>query len=539
MRRCRNLLALALTACSLPVPSPPSQPAPNILWITVEDLSPRLAPYGDSLAATPNLNRLASEGMTFTRVFSVSGVCAPSRSALITGTYPISIGTHHMRTSNQGPGLPGPYLAVPPPDVKTFTESLRAAGYYCTNNAKIDYQFGTPLTAWDESSRTAHWRGRAPGQPFFAVFNSDRTHESRVWPNPEEEPILDPARVEVPPYDPDTPVVRTDLARHYDNITRVDGWVGEILEQLAEDDLSGNTIVFFFSDHGDGLPRAKRWVYDSGLHVPMFVRWPGEIAPGSVTDRLVSFVDFAPTVLSLAGVETPEHIQGRAFLGAAADHPREYVYAARDRMDEAYDMIRAIRGVRFKYIRNFQPEKPFVQRIRYRNRMPLMQELLRLNQEGGLEGPQQLWFRPRKPVEELYDLQSDPHEIRNLAEDPGHQQTLDRLRRALEAWRAEVGDMGRIPEDEMIEQMWPGGKQPITAAPAIHPSGGELGRSVKVALSCPTEGASIAYTIEEGEAPHWRLYTGPIELTTSTRLCARAIRYGYKESPEAKFRLHN
>ena len=504
-------------------PVPAVATRPNILWITVEDLSPRLA----------------SEGMTFTRVFSVSGVCAPSRSALITGTYPISIGTHHMRTSNQGPGLPGPCLAVPPPDVKTFTESLRAAGYYCTNNAKTDYQFGTPLTAWDESSRTAHWRGRAPGQPFFAVFNSARTHESRVWPNPDEEPILDPARVEVPPYYPDTPVVRTDLARHYDNITRVDIWVGQILEQLAEDDLSGNTIVFFFSDHGDGLPRAKRWVYDSGLHVPMFVRWPGEVAPGSVTDRLVSFVDFALTVPSLAGVEIPEHIQGKAFLGAAAGPAREYVFAARDRMDEAYDRMRAARDERFKYILHFQPEKPYVQTIRYRNRMPLMQELLRLHQEGRLEGPQQLWFRSQKPPQELYDLYSDPHEIENLAEDPGHQQTLARLRQALEAWRTEVGDMGRIPEDEMMEQMWPGGEQPATAAPSIHPSGGELGRSMKVTLSCRTEGASIAYSTEEGETPRWRLYTEPIELANSSLLRARAVRYGYKESSESEFRLHN
>jgi hypothetical protein len=271
----------------------------------------------------------------------------------------------------------------------------------------------------------------------------------------------------------------------------------------------------------------------------MFVRWPGEIAPGSVTDRLVSFVDFAPTVLSLAGVEIPEHIQGKAFLGAAAGPAREYVFAARDRMDEAYDRMRAARDERFKYILHFQPEKPFVQTIRYRNRMPLMQELLRLHQEGRLEGPQQLWFRSRKPPQELYDLHSDPHEIENLAEDPGHQQTLDRLRRALEAWRTEVGDMGRIPEDEMMEQMWPGGEQPATAAPSIHPSGGELGRAVKVTLSCRTEGASIAYSTEKGENPHWKLYTGPIELTNSSLLRARAVRYGYKESDEVEFRPQN
>ena len=537
LRVIQGSVLLGLAGCSGAPSVQLSEAPPNILWITVEDLSPRLSAYGDSLANTPSLNRLASEGMTFTRVFSVSGVCAPSRSALITGMYPISIGTHHMRTTHEAPGLPGPYLAVPPPHVKTFTESLRAAGYYCSNNAKTDYQFGTPLTAWDESSDTAHWRGRAPGQPFFAVFNSGRTHESRVWPNAEEEAMLDPARVEVPPYYPDTPVVRTDLARHYDNITRVDLWVGRILEQLEDDGLSENTIVFFFSDHGDGLPRAKRWVYDSGLRVPMFVRWTGEIAPGSVTDRLVSFVDFAPTVLSLAGVEIPEHIQGKAFLGAAAGPAREYVFAARDRMDEAYDRMRAARDERFKYILHFQPEKPYVQTIPYRNRMPLMQELLRLNQEGRLEGPQQLWFRSRKPPQELYDLHSDPHEIKNLAEDPGHRQILERLRQAMEAWRTEVGDMGVIPEDRMVEQMWPGGVQPVTATPSIHPSGGESGRPLQVTLSCPTNGASIAYTTEEGETPYWRLYHGPVELTGNL-LRARAVRYGYKESAEAEFRPH-
>ena len=243
-------------------------------------------------------------------------------------------------------------------------------------------------------------------------------------------------------------------------------------------------------------------------------------------------------MLSVAGVKIPQHIQGTAFLGAAAGSAREYVFAARDRMDEAYDRIRAARDERFKYILNFQPEKPYVQTIGYRDRMPLMQELLRLHQEGCLEGPQQLWFRSRKPSQELYDLHSDPHEIQNLAGDPAHQQTLERLRTALEAWRTEVGDMGRIPEDEMIEQMWPGGEQPTTAAPSIHPSGGESGRSLAVTLSCPTTGASIAYTTGEGETPYWRLYHGPVQLT-GTLLRARAVRYGYKESAEAEFRAHD
>ncbi len=533
-----TLAAVVLAACGGATAPEMAPPRPNILWITVEDMSPRLGAYGDAVATSPNIDRLAAEGMRYTRAFSISGVCAPSRAALITGMYPTSIGTHHMRTTHEAPGLPGPYVAVPPPEVKAFTEYLRAAGYYTSNNAKTDYQFASirdarqPLTAWDASGRTAHWRGHQPGQPFFAVFNSSRTHESRVWPNPDEAPMLDPAAVDVPPYYPDTPVVRQDLARHYDNITRVDQWVGEILQQLEDDGLADSTIVFFYSDHGDGLPRAKRWPYDSGIHVPLIIRWPGRLDPGAVEDRLVSFVDFGPTVLSLAGVVIPDHIQGQAFLGDQAAPPRSFVYAARDRMDEVYDRIRAVRDARFKYIRNFEPEKPYVQPIAYRNRMPLMQELLRLHESGQLDGPQALWFRLTKPVEELYDTDADPHEIDNLADDPAYGEVLERMRAALATWMDETNDMGEIPEAEMIAQMWPGGVQPETAPPEISPSGGSFIAPTTVEITCATDGASIAYTTEQGEDPHWLLYTGPLDVRDTTTLRARAIRYGYQESTE-------
>jgi N-sulfoglucosamine sulfohydrolase len=528
---------LVRTARSHPAPPRP----PNILWLTVEDLSPKLGCYGDALANTPNLDRLAAEGARFTNVFSTAPVCSPSRATLITGMYATSIGAHQHRANDNFPSFGHrPYLAVPPPYVKAFTEYLRAAGYYCTNNAKTDYQFAPhtdprqPLTAWDDSSQTAHWRNRPRAdQPFFAVFNSARTHESRVWPDPNEAPMLDPAKVVLPPYYPDTPIIRRDYARHYDNVARMDQWIGGMLRQLKADGLGENTIVFFFSDHGDGLPRAKRWLYDSGLHVPMIIRWPGHLEPGSVNDDLLSFVDFAPTLLLLASVEIPAHMQGQAFLGPQKKPPRKYIFAARDRMDESHDMRRAVRDQRFKYIRNYFPDRPYVLPNEYRDRMPLMQELLRLNAEGKLKGPPALMFRQRKPVEELYDVKADPYEINNLADSPEYKDVLAEMRRLVDEWREETKDMGEIPETRLSEMMWPGGVQPQTAKPVITPSGGGLDRPVGVRISAATEGASIAYTTEKGEQAHWLLYTSPVEVRGPATVRARAVRYGFKESEEA------
>ncbi len=534
------ILSLSFSTRILPAQPSPAFSRPNIVWISTEDLSPRLGAYGDPLANTPNIDRLAREGARYTNAFTTAGVCAPSRSAIITSMYQTAIGTHHMRTSWVGPGLT-PYSAVPPPYVKAFTEYLRAAGYYTTNNSKTDYQFAPindsrqPLTAWDDSSPSAHWRNRPdPNQPFFAVFNSIRTHESKVWPDSTEPAVLDPARVTVPPYYPDTPVVRRDIARHYDNIARMDVWVGEILAQLEADGLMDNTIIFFWGDHGDGLPRAKRWLYDSGLHVPLIVRFPDGRNAGRADDRLLSLLDLGPTVLALAGVDLPVHFQGRPFLGVSAAPEREYIFAARDRHDESYDMVRAARDKRFKYIRNYYPLLPYVLNIPYRDRMPLMQELLRLNAEDKLEGPQKLWFRHPRPPEELYDTQADPHEINNLAHDPAFQEVMKRMRRAMDAWRADVGDLGDIPESEMIERMWPGGVQPMTVAPTIATREGAGDRELLVTIYSPTQGASIAYTLEPGDDPHWLLYTGPLRVNAPATIRARTVRYGWAESAESR-----
>lgn len=531
-------LPLFLVVACQTAPLPETE-RPNILWITVEDMSPRLGSYGDSLAHTPNLDQLAREGVRYTHFFATAPVCSPSRAALITGMYQTSIGAHQHRTTSDYPELEHrPYLAVPPPHVKAFTEYLRAAGYYTTNNAKTDYQFAPngdrrqPLTAWDDSSPQAHWRNRPdPDQPFFAVFNTGRTHESRVWPNPEEASMLDPARVVLPPYYPDTPIIRRDVARHYDNIARMDTWVGDLLQQLEEDSLTHNTIVFFYSDHGDGIPRGKRWLQDSGLQAPLLIRWPEHLTSHTVDGQLLSFIDLAPTVLSLAGVAVPEHMQGQAFLGdQASDAPRSYIYAARDRMDEAHDMRRAVRDHLFKYIRNFHPERPYLPPNAYRDRMPLMQELLRLHEADALEGPPALLFQATKPEEELYDVTQDPHEINNLAGLPEYAEVLTRMRDALTRWQEETGDMGLIPETELAEQMWPGGIQPTTATPTFLAEKDTV--PTTVTLSCATEGASIAYSTDIGDDPHWHLYTGPITVSDPTTLRAKAIRYGFAESEE-------
>ena len=527
-------LGMHLAGCTTSEDAVVALGRPNILWITVEDMSLHLGSYGDAVAQTPNLDRLANEGVRYANAFATAPVCSASRTAVITGMHQSSIGGHQHRASSSYPSFEHhQYRAVPPPQVKAFTEYLRAGGYYTANNAKTDYNFGTPLTAWDESSRDAHWRNRPdPDQPFFAMFNTNRTHESRVWPNPEEEPMLDPDSVVLPPYYPDTPIIRRDYARLHDNVERMDQWAGGILRQLEEDGLAENTVVFFFSDHGDGIPRAKRWLQDSGLHTPLIIRWPGRLAPGTVDHQLISFIDLPATVLSVAGVEIPGHMQGRAFHGSqATEPPRTYIFAARDRMDESHDMRRAVRSHQYKYIRNFFPDRPFLLINRYRDRMPLMQELIRLHEAGELEGAAAALFQLTKPEEELYDVTRDPHEILNLAEVPAQAEVVMEMRDALLQWQQDIGDMGLIPETELAEMMWPGGVQPVTEAPVFGPGNDEDG-AVTITLSSPTEGASIAYTAASGETPHWLLYSGPLTLPVPVTVRAIAVRYGYEQSEE-------
>jgi arylsulfatase A-like enzyme len=549
-----TLVVLVVVASSLSAQAPQR---PNILFISNEDMSPHLGSYGDSMARTPNLDRLAAESLRFTSAFTTAPVCAPSRAAIITGMYQNAIGAQHMRTSfGAVPEAPGPYEAVPPFYVKAFPEYLRAAGYWTSNNVKTDYQFGNPFTVWDEISDSTDWRGRPDkSQPFFSVINLVITHESRTFPNSPArrgKPLVtDPVKVQLPPYYPDTPKVRQELARFYDDIADMDTQAGEILKRLEEDGLADNTIVVYWADHGDGLPRAKRSLYDSGLRVPLMIRWPkgmgpAPFTPGSANDQLVSFIDLAPTVLAMAGVTIPKHMQGRVLVGPKAGPEPRYVFAARDRMGGEYDMRRSARDHQFLYIRNFQPELPYAGFIPYRNESDIMQEILRLQAEGKLAGAPALWMANHRPAEELYDVRKDPFQIHDLSADPAHRDVLERMRAAVSEQMDRIHDTGLEDEAQMVERMWPGRKQPVTAAPYILQRGSTNYRApardsaqtfngpTEVEIYVPTQGASIGYTTDTGPNPRWKLYTGPFRLTGPVTIRAKAIRYGYRESAETR-----
>jgi arylsulfatase A-like enzyme len=503
--------------------APPARP--NVLWIVADDMSFEVGAFGDAVARTPNLDRLAREGVRYRNAIATSGVCAPSRAALITGMYQTSIGAQHMRSRQGG------YQPVPPPEVKAFTQHLRAAGYYTSSAGKLDYQFsgilsGAPLTDWDDEN--GDWRGRAAGQPFFAHVTIFDTHESQLFGM--RDVSTDPNAVRVPPYYPDTPLVRHDLARNYDNVASLDQKVGAILAKLEEDGVLDDTVIFFFPDNGRPFPRDKRSIYDGGIHLPLIVRWPGHLAAATVDEELVSYVDLAPTVLSLAGVAVPPNMQGRVFLGRDRDPEPPFVFAASDRNDEARDRVRAVRDRRYLYLRNYHPETPYGQSIAFRNQLATMQEIVRLHDAGELEPPADWYYRQTKPVEELYDTARDPFELDNLADRAEQQQRLARMRAAHEQWVEETGDLGAVPEDDLAERFWPAGTQPITPPPSIEPAGGDFPAPISVTIRSAVEGASIAYTTESGTPAHWQLYRGPIRLSASATLRARAVRYGWVDS---------
>lgn len=432
----------ALTATLFIVATAFASDQPNVLWITSEDNSPYLGCYGDALARTPNLDRLAAEGIRYRHAFANAPVCSSARTTLITGMYGTSLGVHHHRSS----------VAVPP-RFKLYPEHLRAAGYFCTNNAKTDYNVASRDNVWDENGAKAHYRRRRADQPFFAVFNLTTTHESQVAPKPgKTEFRVAPADVVLPPYHPDTRDVRRDWANYYDQMTLMDEQAGALLTELERDGLTDDTIVFYFSDHGGGLPRGKRNIHDSGTRVPLIVRFPEKwrrfapVAVGQWCDDPVSFVDLPATVFSLCDVPIPDHYEGRPFLGAKKSSPGEHVYLFRGRMDERYDHVRAVRDREFRYVRNYAPHRPYGQHYSYPFRvLPSMRSWYAEFAAGRCNDVQAAYWKP-KPAEEFYRPADDPFEIRNLASDAEYAAAMNRLRAALREEMLTTRDTGFIPE---------------------------------------------------------------------------------------------
>ena len=447
------LAAAALTAVSSGC-SAPSAPR-NVVWIIADDLSPDLACYGSSEVSTPNIDRLAKEGARFTNAYVTCPVCSPSRSALITGMYQTSIGAHaHRSHRDDGFELPAP--------VRLITDYFREAGYYTVNDHesglggrnKTDFNFthGKPFDGRD-------WREREPGEPFYAQVNIFEPHRGRPpdpWSFTEgiENPT-DPERVQPPAYYPQDQISKRDWAGYLDAVRLLDEKVGRVLDRLDEDGLADRTVVAFFGDHGRPMPRDKQFLYDGGIRVPLIIRWPGELEPGSVRDELVSLIDLSATSLAIAGVQVPDHMEGRVFLGEGKMPDREYVFAARDRCDETVDRIRAVRDKRYKYIRNFMPDRPYMQLNRYKEvSYPIWRQMQRLEKAGKITSKEYPFLAPSRPEEELYDTAEDPDELRNLADSPDHQQILTRMASALDLWIRHTGDKGEEPEDPAIAAAW-------------------------------------------------------------------------------------
>jgi len=443
---------------------------PNIVWLVAEDQSPEWFPmYGDSTISLPNLEELSNDGVVFNNAYSPVPVCAPARSAIITGMYPSTLGTHNMRTHapwRGAEGKPYPNLDIPsyspivPDGVKMFTQYLREKGYYCSNGPKEDYNFQMQLSAWDESSADHHFRNRRDDQPFFSVFNFNVCHESQIWKRGKDSLFVSPSKVKVPPYFPDNDTIRHDLAVNYSNLKRLDDQIGAILSDLKEDGLYENSIIFFYGDHGGPFPRHKRALYETGTKVPMVIKFPKNEKAGSFDNRFMSFIDLAPTVLSLAGIAPPEVMQGIAQFGTfEVKEKPNYTFHTSDRFDGIYDRLRAVRSERYKYIKSFDTTLSHALPVKYREQMPMMRALRRMYASGGLNGNQEHWLHPTKPSEELYDLKNDPYELKNLASVAGMQDTLLHFRKILQEWIIETNDLGRIPEQELIAKWLPKGKQ--------------------------------------------------------------------------------
>ncbi|MCP4263509.1 MAG: sulfatase-like hydrolase/transferase [Planctomycetes bacterium] len=444
-------VSMTLSGCLYAQQPSAKDTRPNILWILSEDISPDLSCYGTPSVETPNLNKLADQGVRFTNAFTTSPVCSTSRSAMITGMHQGSIGAHHHR-SHRGDGY------VLPEPVKPITEYFRQAGYFTANvktaapgvrgSGKTDFnfKFNKPFDGSD-------WNQRKPDQPFFAQLSISMTHRGKQWIGLDKQlnnPV-DPNKVKLPPYFPDHPVAREDWATYLNSIQMMDQYVGKILQRLEDEGLADNTVVIFIGDHGRCHVRGKQWLYDAGIRIPLIVRWPGKLKTRRVSEDLVSAIDISATVLKISGIQPPKHLQGKIFLGRGKKK-REYIFASRGRCDETIECIRCVHDKRYSYIRNYMPYRPWMALNRYKDTSYPMRNLMRsLHAEGKLTPDQAKYMAPTKPPEELYDLKNDPHEFHNLVKSPERQKVLRRMRSAHIKWMHQSGDLGLIPEPILEE----------------------------------------------------------------------------------------
>lgn len=522
------------------------QVRPNIVCIVAEDISPYLGCYGDAVAKTPNLDRPAQTAIRYTDMHTTVGVSSPSRFALITGMYPSAMGGNFMRNQSAPEYLPEgiePYEVVLPEGIRAYTEYMREAGYYCTNNSKTDYQFSANVAHWDENSNEATWKNCPEGMPFLSIFNINTSHESRIWMGKDSLEIL-PEDIDMSrfPYLPDDSVIRRDLARMYTNIAIMDRETQTLLDELEASERAEHTIVIWYSDNGGPIPRGKRSIYNTGSNVPFMVRFPDGYRQGEVDNRLCLFMDIPATILSLAGIRPPEYMHGRAFLGPSTQPERDYIYGARDRFDEVIDKCGFIQDHHYQYIRNYMPEIAGYLNNSFRLSMPMMKRMIEMYEAGELSRQQSLWFKAPRPEEEFYDLRNDPYELNNLAGNPAYQKDMERLRDHYERWNGSVNVNWRRSEKEWREIHWPGGIQPAVDTPEVSETGNTL------TLVCRTPGATICYKVNDTIPPttdqirpgrigyssigeNWLIYTRPIKnLKKGDRIKIVAVRSGYKTS---------
>ncbi|WP_235296606.1 sulfatase family protein [Portibacter marinus] len=500
----------------------------NIVWLVAEDQSSQFFPmYGDTTIALPALESLASESIIYDNAFATVPVCAPARSSIILGMYPIATATHNMRTYNSYRPEGEPTINVPsyspvmPPGVMEFPKYLRAAGYYCTNNAKEDYNMRITDGTWDASSQEAHWENKTEGQPFFSIYNFHESHESGIWRYGDDSLFVNPNEVSVPPYFPEDPAIRHDLAVNYSNLLRIDRKIGHIIDQLKKEDLYDDTYIFFYGDHGGPLPRHKRSLKETGLKVPLFVKLPKALSKGSVrSQEMLSFVDLAPTVLSIAGIETPENMHGRAFLGQFAGGERDYIFASSDRFDAVYDRSRSVRSERWKLILNYRTDVPYALPVEYREQMSMMQRWRALSEAGELSGAPALWMRAEKDPIEFYDLYTDPFELNNLANNSFYQQEIKEHRRVLEDWMAKHQDYGAIDEQVLMKKWKKMSSEIKLKAPQ------EVIKGQQVSFINPNEYGHLIVSKSEGK---WEPYDQSVKLSKDVKL--KVVHIGLDDSP--------